>query len=57
MRRVSHRAVSIVLTSAAVQRLASAARPLIAALSDEQKRSAQSLAQEMGLGPVVAALN
>jgi hypothetical protein len=30
---------------------------LIAALSDEQKRSAQSLAQEMGLGPVVAALN
>jgi hypothetical protein len=57
VRRVSHRAVSIVLTSAAVQRLASAARPLIAALSDEQKRSAQSLAQEMGLGPVVAALN
>jgi hypothetical protein len=58
VRRVSHRAISIVLTSAAIERLAVAARPLIAVLSDEQKQNARGLAQEMGLGPVVmAALN
>ena len=55
IRRVSNRVVSIVLTSAAVERLARAARPLIAALDDEQKRAASSLAHEMGLGPVVMA--
>jgi hypothetical protein len=57
VRRISRRVVSIVLNSAAVQRLAAAARPLIAALDDEQKRAAVGLAHEMGLGPVVAALN
>jgi LTXXQ motif family protein len=57
VQRVSRRAVSIVLTSAAVQRLAAAARPLIASLTDAQKESARSLAEEMGLGPVVAAMN
>ena len=57
MHRISHRVVSIVLTGAAVHRLASAARPLIARLSDDQKLAAQRLAEEMGLGPVVAALN
>jgi hypothetical protein len=56
MHRVSHRVVSIVLNSAAVQRLAVAARPLIAMLDAEQMRAAHGLAQEMGLGPVVAAL-
>ncbi len=56
--RVSQRVVSIVLNSAAVERLATAARPLIAKLSNEQKQAAGQLAQEMGLGPVVmAALN
>jgi hypothetical protein len=56
--RVSHRLVQIVLDSAAVERLAVAARPLIARLSDQQKQAAGQLAQEMGLGPVVmAALN
>jgi hypothetical protein len=54
--RVSHRVVSVVLNSAAVQRLAVAARPLIAILDPEQMRAAHGLAQEMGLGPVVAAL-
>ena len=54
--RVSHRVVSVVLNSAAVQRLAVAARPLIAMLDPEQIRAAHGLAQEMGLGPVVAAL-
>ncbi|HEY6024391.1 MAG TPA: hypothetical protein VIV34_09470 [Pseudolabrys sp.] len=56
VRRISHRVVSVVLNSAAVQRLAVAARPLIATLDDEQMRAAHSMAQEMGLGPVVAAL-
>jgi hypothetical protein len=57
VRRISRRVVSIVLTSAAVRRLAVAARPLIAVLNDDQKRAATGLAQEMGLGPVLAALN
>ncbi len=56
--RVSQRVVSIVLNSAAVERLASAARPLIARLNNEQKQAAGQIAQEMGLGSVVmAALN
>ena len=56
--RVSRRVVSIVLNSVAVERLAMAARPLIAKLYDQQKQAAGQLAQEMGLGPVVlAALN
>ena len=55
IRRVSNRVVSIVMTSAAVERLARAARPLIAALDERQKQAANTLAQEMGLGPVVMA--
>jgi len=55
IKRVSNRVVSIVLTSTAVERLAKAARPLIAALDDQQKQAANGLAQEMGLGPVVMA--
>jgi len=55
IRRVSSRVVSIVMTSAAVERLARAARPLIAALDERQKQAANMLAQEMGLGPVVMA--
>ena len=54
--RISHRVVSVVLSSAAVQRLAVAARPLISKLDEDQMRAAHGLAQEMGLGPVVAAL-
>jgi hypothetical protein len=57
VRRMSHRVVSIVLNSATVKRLVVAARPLIAVLHDDQKRAAGALAQEMGLGPVLAALN
>jgi hypothetical protein len=56
VRRISSRVVTVVLNSAAVQRLAVAARPLVASLDQEQMRAAQGLAQEMGLGPVVAAL-
>ena len=55
VRRISNRVVSIVLNSTAVERLAVAARPLIAALDHEQKRAASGLAQEMGLGAVVVA--
>lgn len=55
--RISHRVVSIVLNGSAIRRLAVAARPLIAVLHDDQKQNAVSLAQEMGLGPVLAALN
>lgn len=57
VRRISHRVVSIVLDSGAVRRLAVAARPLIAVLRDDQKQDALALAQEMGLGPVLAALD
>jgi hypothetical protein len=55
--RISRRVVAVVLDSAAIQRLAMAARPLIAKLDAEQMRAASGLAQEMGLGPVVAALH
>jgi hypothetical protein len=55
--RISHRVVSVVLTGAAVRRLTVAARPLLARLNDDQKMAAAQLANEMGLGAVVAALN
>jgi hypothetical protein len=57
MRRISHRVVSIVLDGATIKRLAIAARPLIATLRDDQKQVALAMAQEMGLGRVLAALN
>lgn len=57
VRRISRRVVSIVLDGAAIERLAVSARPLVAVLDEEQKRTAVSLAQQMGLGPVLAALN
>jgi hypothetical protein len=56
VRRISSRVVSIVLDNAAIARLAASARPLIAALDQEQMQAASGLANEMGLGPVVAAL-
>lgn len=56
VRRISRRVVSVVLDSAAIKRLAVAARPLIASLDAQQMNAASGLAAEMGLGPVVAAL-
>ena len=56
VRRVSSRVISIVLDSAATARLAAAARPLVRILNDDQKQIAIALAQEMGLGPMLAAL-
>jgi hypothetical protein len=57
VRKISRRVVSIALDSAAVARVARVARPLIERLRDDQKQGAMALAQEMGLGPVLAALN
>jgi hypothetical protein len=57
VRRISHRLVSIVLDAKAIRRLAAAARPLIAVLRHDQKQNALALAQEMGLAPVLAALD
>lgn len=56
VRRVSHRVVAVALNSAAIRRLVVAARPLVGVLDPEQMQTAHGLAQEMGLGPVVAAL-
>jgi len=57
VRKISQRVVSIALDSAAVARVARVARPLIERLRDDQKQGAMALAQEMGFGPVLAALN
>lgn len=54
--RIGRKVVSIVLDSATIQRLAAAARPLIATLDFDQMQAARGLCDEMGLGPVVAAL-
>jgi hypothetical protein len=57
VRRISQRVVSIMLDGAAIRQLAVAARPLIATLHDDQKQAALAMAREMGLGPVLAALD
>ena len=56
VRRVSKRVVQIALNSATVHRLVAAARPLVKTFDEQQMQTAHGLAQEMGLGPVVAAL-
>ena len=56
VRRVSKRVVQIALNSATVHRLVAAARPLVKTFDEHQMQTAHGLAQEMGLGPVVAAL-
>src|SRR5262245_61960748 len=56
VRRVSKRVVQIALNSATVHRLVAAARPLVKTFDDQQMQTAHGLAQEMGLGPVVAAM-
>ena len=48
--------MSIVLDSSAIQRIASAARPLMATLDIRQLQAANGMASEMGLSAVVAAL-
>jgi len=56
VRRISHRMVSIALNSQAIHKLVVATRPLVNVLNEQQIQTAHGLAQEMGLGPVVAAL-
>jgi len=56
VRRVSKRVVQIALNSATVHRLVAAARPLVKTFDEQQMQTAHGLAQEMGLGPVVAAM-
>ena len=56
LRRISTRVVNIALNGAAAARLAAAARPLVKALTSEQRDTAIALAREMGLGPMLAAL-
>ena len=56
LRRISNRVVSIALNGAAAARLAAAARPLVKVLTSEQRDTAISMAREMGLGPMLAAL-
>jgi len=57
MRRISRRVVSIALNSAAVARLGAAARPLVSTLDAQQRSAAMAVIHEMGLGPMLAALN
>jgi hypothetical protein len=54
VRRISKRVVQIALNSATIHRLAAAARPLVATFDEQQKQTAHGLAQEMGLGAIVA---
>jgi hypothetical protein len=56
VRRVSKRVVQVALNSVTVQRLVAAARPLVKTFDEQQMQTAHGLAQQMGLGPVVAAL-
>jgi len=57
VKRIGRRAVAIAFDSAAIARLAAAARPLVRVLDDEQKQAALILAREMGFGWVLAKLN
>jgi hypothetical protein len=52
---IKHRATSIALNAFALQRLASAAYPLIRTLDEEQKQSALAFARSAGLHSVAAA--
>ena len=56
VRRVSKRVVQVALNSATIHRLTAAARPLVKTFDEHQMQTAHGLAQQMGLGPVVAAL-
>jgi hypothetical protein len=54
VRRVSRRIVAIVFDDGAMQRLKSAAQPLLASLTDEQKSTARRIAVQMGLADIVS---
>jgi hypothetical protein len=57
VRRISRRMIAIAFNSAVTQRIKNAAFPLIASLDETQKATARRLAQQMGIGDMVATLN
>ena len=57
LRKVGRQAVSYVIDDGTIQRLKHAAIPLIASLDDQQRATARRLAQQMGMGDLVAHLN
>jgi hypothetical protein len=57
LRRVGRRMVSIAFDGTVTQRIQSAAMPLLASLSEEQKATVRRLAQRFGIGEMVAAMN
>jgi hypothetical protein len=57
LRRVGRRMVSIAFDGTVAQRIQSAAMPLLASLSEEQKTTVRRLAQRFGIGEMVAAMN
>ncbi len=57
LRRVGRGAVSIAFDGTVTQRIKSAALPLLASLSEEQKATVRRLAERMGIGDMVAVAN
>jgi hypothetical protein len=57
LRRIGRRVVSIAFDGAVAQRIKSAAMPLIASLSEEQKATVHRFAQRFGIIDVAAASN
>ncbi len=57
LRRVGRGAVSIAFDGTVAQRIKSAAAPLLASLSQEQKATVRRLAERMGIADVVAIAN
>ena len=56
-RRVGSRAADLAMNTASMQRLVSAAQPLVRTLDDDQKREAMSLARAMGFGSLASRFN
>jgi hypothetical protein len=57
LRRVGRGAVSIAFDGTVTQRIKSAAMPLLASLSEEQKATVRRLAERMGISDMVAVAN
>jgi hypothetical protein len=57
LRRIGRGVVSIAFDGTVSQRVKSAALPLLASLSEEQKAIARRLAQRLGIGDMVASTN
>ena len=57
LRRIGRGVVSIAFDGTVAQRIKSAALPLLASLSEEQKATVRRLAQRMGIGDMAALAN